>query len=482
MSMEQQDLVDAPPPRRLGLALSGGGSRAAAFHRGVLRGLIELQLVPRVDVVSTVSGGSLFGGAWMAARANGTADVDFLSQLGAQLEKGFVLRALLGGFGALKLLWPWYNRSDRMADMFDALFFQRHEPGRKPRSTRLSDLPTHPVLCINTTVVNNGQVGKFSKEGFSAPRVRPREDPPRPYDAGNNLPVPLPDFRLSRAVAASAAFPVGLPPLTLSRKKDLKNALFFEELEKHDRLTLTDGGVLENLGVQSLIKSQRFGAWDLIVSDAGTKEEAWKKGFLNIIKDLLVPLVSGGVLTQLLLIMNSKQNRWMRSATVQEFETSWLKDELSPRLAAGTHTAAGAGIQRFLQPEPRRTRRRLWFIRVNQSLEDFVTGLPLWRLVEIRSAKPDGGTGGSIPRGYEERLVFLRTHGVDLGPARRVYEAMGGRARVQELNEVATGWTGLDARDIAGLEQHAHWQVLASHAIYGVEQEAASGGLESRTG
>ncbi|MCP3100767.1 patatin-like phospholipase family protein [Myxococcus sp. K15C18031901] len=481
MSMEPLDLSDSPPPRRLGLALSGGGSRAAAFHRGILRGLIELQLVPRVDVVSTVSGGSLFGGAWMAARANGTADVDFLSEFGAQLQKGFVLRALASLRG-LKMLLPWYNRSDLMADLFDALVFQRREAGKKQRSTRLADLPDHPALCVNTTLVNNGQVAKFSKDGFSAPRVRPREDPPRPYDARNNLPIALPDFRLSRAVAASAAFPVGLPPMTLSRKKDLKNALFFEELENHDRLTLTDGGVLENLGVQTLLMSHRFGTWDLIVSDAGTKEEAWKKGFLNVLKDLAVPLVSGGVLTQLLLIMNSKQNRWMRSATVQEFETSWLKDELGQRLSAGSHPAAGEGIQRYLQPEPRRTRRRLWFIRVNQCLEDFVTGLPLWRLVELRSARPEGGTGGSIPRGYEERMVFLRTHGVDLGAARRVYDDMGGRTRVQELNEVATGWTGLSARDIEGLEQHAHWQVLASHAIFGVEEKAVSGDVSSRTG
>ena len=55
-----------------GLALSGGGSRAAAFHRGTLQALMELKLVDGVEVVSTVSGGSLFGAAWMAGQTHQT--------------------------------------------------------------------------------------------------------------------------------------------------------------------------------------------------------------------------------------------------------------------------------------------------------------------------------------------------------------------------------------------------------------------------
>ena len=41
---------------QLGLALSGGGSRAIAFHRGTLRALDELGLIDAIDVVLTVSG------------------------------------------------------------------------------------------------------------------------------------------------------------------------------------------------------------------------------------------------------------------------------------------------------------------------------------------------------------------------------------------------------------------------------------------
>jgi predicted acylesterase/phospholipase RssA len=46
---------------KLGLALSGGGHRAAFFHIGVLAKLAELGLLRRIEVISTVSGGSIVG-------------------------------------------------------------------------------------------------------------------------------------------------------------------------------------------------------------------------------------------------------------------------------------------------------------------------------------------------------------------------------------------------------------------------------------
>ncbi len=47
--------------RSIGLALSGGGSRAIAFHLGCLRALNQLGLLDRVAFLSTVSGGSVIG-------------------------------------------------------------------------------------------------------------------------------------------------------------------------------------------------------------------------------------------------------------------------------------------------------------------------------------------------------------------------------------------------------------------------------------
>jgi NTE family protein len=46
---------------RIGLALSGGGFRAAAFHLGMLRKLHAFQLLQGVDLLTCVSGGSIAG-------------------------------------------------------------------------------------------------------------------------------------------------------------------------------------------------------------------------------------------------------------------------------------------------------------------------------------------------------------------------------------------------------------------------------------
>ena len=51
---------------KIGLALSGGGSRAIAFHLGCLRALHELDILDNIKVISTVSGGSVIGALYAA--------------------------------------------------------------------------------------------------------------------------------------------------------------------------------------------------------------------------------------------------------------------------------------------------------------------------------------------------------------------------------------------------------------------------------
>ncbi|MDT4897651.1 MAG: hypothetical protein QOH25_2728 [Acidobacteriota bacterium] len=55
-----------PPGNLVGLALSGGGIRAATFSLGLLQGMRELGLLRIFDYLSTVSGGGYLGGWWSA--------------------------------------------------------------------------------------------------------------------------------------------------------------------------------------------------------------------------------------------------------------------------------------------------------------------------------------------------------------------------------------------------------------------------------
>jgi hypothetical protein len=48
--------------KTIGIALSGGGFRAAAFHLGVFTELRALNLLDKLDLLTCVSGGSIAGG------------------------------------------------------------------------------------------------------------------------------------------------------------------------------------------------------------------------------------------------------------------------------------------------------------------------------------------------------------------------------------------------------------------------------------
>ena len=143
----------------LGLALSGGGSRAAAFHCGTISALSELHLIDKIDVVSTVSGGSLFGAAWVAAKVDGQSVREFTDSIQEELSCGFIARSLRPSL--LRVLIPKapYSRTHLLADTFARVLLQ---------GLTLGHLPERPALCINTTVLNNGQIAKFSRDGFSA--------------------------------------------------------------------------------------------------------------------------------------------------------------------------------------------------------------------------------------------------------------------------------------------------------------------------
>jgi predicted acylesterase/phospholipase RssA len=74
--------MDATDPRdaQIGVALSGGGHRAAAFAVGALTALLDAGLMPQVRVMTSTSGGSLVNAAVacgrLAASAHGASETD----------------------------------------------------------------------------------------------------------------------------------------------------------------------------------------------------------------------------------------------------------------------------------------------------------------------------------------------------------------------------------------------------------------------
>ena len=196
---------------RVGLALSGGGSRAVAFHYGVLEAFYDLNLVKKIDVVSAISGGAIIGALFNLYASNRDAlkeKIEFILKDGLQsslYRKLFDIRWLLH-----QGVHP-----DSLADILDKKLFH---------GILLKDIPERPLLILNATDLKRGCGFKFGKEVCGSYR-----------DGG----FVLPSLRLSQAVAYSAAF-----TLCLSVKK--------LRLSENEYAYLTDGGVYDGLGVNAL--------------------------------------------------------------------------------------------------------------------------------------------------------------------------------------------------------------------------------------
>jgi NTE family protein len=124
------------------------------------------------------------------------------------------------------------------------------------------DLPGHPRWIINGTTFETGKNWIFSKKRMGD------------YVVGYVL---APKQPVAEAIAASAGFPGGIGPLAINvadynwSRYEGRGTEPSPFTNKHRRLTIWDGGVYDNLGLEPLWKPQnglRDGADFLIVSDA----------------------------------------------------------------------------------------------------------------------------------------------------------------------------------------------------------------------
>ena len=220
--------------KRIGLALSGGGFRAAAFHLGVFKKLKELELLDKIDLFSCVSGGSIAGGHLLTNWGSPTA----LENLEEYLKtKSIAVSSFITG-----ILDPFESRLDKLADSYDDHIFNKQ---------RLKDLKNGPRIYFNATNLATGNLFFFVAGGNLPEEIGEHE-------LGT---IESPDFLISRAVAASSAFPPVFPPLRIDR-------VVYPPAENVQYVTLTDGGVYDNMGVNPLLLDRN--ALDyIIISDGG---------------------------------------------------------------------------------------------------------------------------------------------------------------------------------------------------------------------
>jgi NTE family protein len=243
------------------LAFSGGGTRAAALAYGAMLALRQTKidwprksetLLDEVDCISSVSGGS-FPAAYYALYHDRIFD-DFESRfLYRNIEGGLILRA------AAPWNWPWlvspyYSRIDLAADMYDTELFDHSSYDQLTKQAR------RPFVILNATNIGSGNRFQFTQDQFDL--------------IGSDLgPYPI-----SRAVAASSAFPFLLSPLTLENYQPIqgfpvltdyqlglgdynnnrsryywsKSQLAYVD-EPQPYVHLMDGGLADNIGLRSII-------------------------------------------------------------------------------------------------------------------------------------------------------------------------------------------------------------------------------------
>jgi len=231
---------------RIGLALSGGGIRAAVFHLGVLQYLAERGKFRQIASISSVSGASLCIGAIFAVSGNKwPAEDDFLSKV-QPLVRRLILEKDIQKTALRRLPFSpqfWRHRVLLLAKVLQEQW---------GINGSLQDLPTFPFWEINCTAFETGRSFRFRRDYMGSKEIGFVKKPT----------LPIADM-----IAASAAFPVLIGPYIL-------------EVGGRN-YSLWDGGVYDNLGLDALHKIGRGMDSEInyiIVSNAGAPLEWRQRG------------------------------------------------------------------------------------------------------------------------------------------------------------------------------------------------------------
>lgn len=238
-----------PPQKGIGLCLSGGGFRATLYNLGSLWRLNEFGLLPKLSVITSVSGGSivssLLGLKWSSLDFDPSGRAGKFVELVAEPIRDFCKRDIAGPAVFQGLVNPFKSIGDEMVEYYEDLYGK----------ATLQDLPDDaiaPQFLIYATSLQSGVSVRMTRRFLWD------------YKVGRVL---SPTVGLAQAVAASSAFPPFLSPneIEINQPWQTTTGATLTTPEYRDNLVLTDGGVYDNMGLEAV--------WDryqtVLVSDAG---------------------------------------------------------------------------------------------------------------------------------------------------------------------------------------------------------------------
>jgi predicted acylesterase/phospholipase RssA len=278
---------------KLGLALSGGGFRAAIYHIGVLAALAEQDILKDVEVISCVSGGSIIGAFYylklkkcLESQADGSVNyVEIVQQIEKEFLAGVQTNLRMQVFSNLwanlkMVISGKYSRTHRLGELYERHLYKKIlasdadiymtdliiKPFQDPDFSLTTDNWKRrnkvPQLILNATTVNTGHNWQFTASWMGEPPgnilqgidMKPRlrrmyyRDAPGDYKK----------FRLGHAVGASSCVPVLFEPMPMLD-------LYEDEDKLPLQVQLIDGGLHDNQGIAALIEQE---CKNMIISDA----------------------------------------------------------------------------------------------------------------------------------------------------------------------------------------------------------------------
>ncbi|MBT8064620.1 MAG: patatin-like phospholipase family protein, partial [Gammaproteobacteria bacterium] len=261
---------------RLALSLSGGGVRAIGFHLGTMSMLERLGLLEKVQILSTVSGGSMPGMGYSLSQALGRPFQDFFDDFYEFLPQLNVIEEMMTRVVGREPPAPSGRRDliTAMANIYEEFYFGRFfgqyaEDGpltfdilmREPRGGHLEE------IIFNATEFKTGTAFRFQVSAY------------RCLIGNRNIALchrHARMIRLADIMAASSCIPVGMEPLffpddfhwpddprwrRLRRRQprptcsEIQDALSRNQDTGLPNFALMDGGVYDNQGVTSTLNA-----------------------------------------------------------------------------------------------------------------------------------------------------------------------------------------------------------------------------------
>ena len=244
------------------VALSGGGLRATLSAVGVLRFLADAELLDRVTIVSSVSGGSIASGllahAYPELEAAAFSTESFVRNVERVAVRTITSRSMT--YAMARNLWRLLDLKTTTTDIFTNVLDRWYFCDQK-----LTSLPERCRFIFNATNLTTGQRFGFEREVLG--------DEVFGY-------VESGDTRLALAIACSASVPGFYPAHTIDRSFPCDKGL---------KTGLVDGGVYDNTATKAVedLAQEHPDDYCVVALNAGGVFRVKQYGYVLLLRDLL---------------------------------------------------------------------------------------------------------------------------------------------------------------------------------------------------